>query len=198
MNLNDKKDLLNRIRNGDEPVIDELYIQYRKPFMQWLFKKFGCSQDDAADIFQETIITFYDNVVSGKLTKLTSAVSTYVFSIGRNKAHEHLRREGKIPVSTDEQALRHLAVSEDTPDKAEKEKILLKVEEALNQLGEPCKSLLERFYYYKMSVKEIVERMDYKNESSARTAKYKCLQRLKSIVGEQNFEPGKDKAHGNQ
>ena len=42
------------------------------------------SREEAIDIFQEAVIAFYENVRDGKF-KGESAISTYVFSIGKFK-----------------------------------------------------------------------------------------------------------------
>lgn len=49
----------------------------------------------------------------------------------------------------------------------------------MENLGEPCKTLLKDFYVYKLSMDEISEKFGYTNSDNAKTQKYKCLQRLK-------------------
>ncbi|HKZ67104.1 MAG TPA: hypothetical protein VJ111_12135, partial [Chitinophagaceae bacterium] len=52
---------------------------------------------------------------------------------------------------------------------------------AINNLGEPCKSLLEAFYLQKKNMQEIAINFGYTNAENAKTQKYKCLMRLKKI-----------------
>ena len=40
--------------------------------------------EDATDIFQDTMVCLYENVVSEKLEVMSSTFKTYVFSIGKN------------------------------------------------------------------------------------------------------------------
>jgi len=58
---------------------------------------------------------------------------------------------------------------------------LIIMENALNKIGEPCKSLLEAYYLQKKSMPEIAEFFGYTNADNAKTQKYKCLVRLKKI-----------------
>ncbi len=50
------------------------------------------------------------------------------------------------------------------------------------QIGEPCKTLLELFYYYSWSMAEIAERMNYNNANVAKTQKSRCVKQLKQMV----------------
>ncbi len=52
---------------------------------------------------------------------------------------------------------------------------------SLDQLGEPCKTILRDFYLYNKSMEEITDKFGYTNADNAKTQKYKCLQRLKAL-----------------
>ena len=52
---------------------------------------------------------------------------------------------------------------------------------SLDRIGEPCKSLLQEFYYHGSSMAIIVQKLGYKNEDAAKSQKYKCLVRLRAI-----------------
>jgi hypothetical protein len=55
------------------------------------------------------------------------------------------------------------------------------MEKAINNLGEPCKSLLEAFYMQKKNMQEIAASFGYTNPDNAKNQKYKCLMRLKKL-----------------
>jgi RNA polymerase sigma factor (sigma-70 family) len=65
------------------------------------------------------------------------------------------------------------------------EESLQLIETCLDRLGEPCKSLLELYYYHSMSMEEIAERMNYKNRFTSKNLKYKCINRLRRIYIEE-------------
>jgi hypothetical protein len=52
---------------------------------------------------------------------------------------------------------------------------------AIEQLGEPCRTLLEDFYMGNLTMEQISEKFGYTNADNAKNQKYKCLQRLKKI-----------------
>lgn len=52
---------------------------------------------------------------------------------------------------------------------------------SLDRIGEPCKSLLKEVYYQRSSMTAIAKQLGYKNEDAAKSQKYKCLVRLRTI-----------------
>ena len=55
------------------------------------------------------------------------------------------------------------------------------MDEALKKIGEPCKSLLEAYYFNKKHMLDIAKEFNYTNADNAKTQKYKCLMRLKKL-----------------
>lgn len=56
------------------------------------------------------------------------------------------------------------------------------VNDAIEKLGDPCKQLLECFYYKNMSCDEIAKSLGYKNTASAKNQKYRYLEWIRSTV----------------
>lgn len=56
------------------------------------------------------------------------------------------------------------------------------VRTTIETLGDPCKQLLECFYYKNMNWDEIASKLGYSNAASARNQKYKCLERIRKTV----------------
>ena len=54
----------------------------------------------------------------------------------------------------------------------------------METIGEPCKSILELFYFRGFSMEAIAERLQYKNENVVKTQKLRCLTSLKNMVRE--------------
>ena len=55
------------------------------------------------------------------------------------------------------------------------------MKKALENLGEPCKTIIQDFYIHNLSMQDICEKFGYTNTDNAKTQKYKCLQRLKKL-----------------
>jgi DNA-directed RNA polymerase specialized sigma24 family protein len=66
-------------------------------------------------------------------------------------------------------------------DPESREELIELSKACLLKLGDPCKQVLESYYYHRKSMQEIALWLGYKNEQTARNQKYKCLLRLREI-----------------
>lgn len=177
--------MLAAIKNGDESALKRLYKEYRIPFIQWITGTYRLSEQDAQDIFQNVIIIFYDQISTGKLTELRSSVKTYLFGIGKNLARDFMRKQQKYPEGPSELLINHIVDESGYADKMQFEDDLRNAWRGLNIMGDPCKSILQLFYFDRQSLESICTLMQYKNAETVKVKKFKCLQRLKKlIVGE--------------
>jgi RNA polymerase sigma factor (sigma-70 family) len=116
--------------------------------------------------------------VSGKLSEVKSSIKTYLFAIGKNKVFEGYRRQARTrtvntPVPDCEEP------AGDEPEYNERLLELSKV--CLTKLGDPCRQILESYYYHRKSMQAIATGLGYKNEQTAKNQKYKCLLRLREM-----------------
>jgi RNA polymerase sigma-70 factor (ECF subfamily) len=180
--------LIFRLKRGDKKALEEIYRKYRLSFVNWITFAHQCSHDRAVDIFQYSILSFYENVVDGSVEEMNDAgIKTYLFSIGKNKFLSDNRREAKMSYQEEleEYGLDEIQIPND--DIKEKRAFLSNV---LNNLGSPCSDILRLFYFNNLSADEIAEVMNYKNGNTVKNLKYKCLQRIKKAVNT-------DEKHGN-
>jgi RNA polymerase sigma factor (sigma-70 family) len=169
------------IKSGNEQALTKIYKAYRDEFIRWSGRHYQCPEEVAKDIYQVSIVIFYENIVSGKLTELKSSIKTYLFAIGKNKIleqHVEMKRQEKMQENFIYEPL------EEYVNPEEKEEVFRAMEKALSGLGEPCKTLLELYYYKNFSIEQIAKVMGYKGNDSAKTQKYKCLMRLKKMVAD--------------
>jgi len=93
--MTEDQDLLDRLKQDDLTALDEVYISYKETFL--LFgRTFSAPDEDITDIYQDTMISLYENVKNGKLETLTSSLKTYLFAIGRFKIYKQMERNKKI------------------------------------------------------------------------------------------------------
>jgi RNA polymerase sigma-70 factor (ECF subfamily) len=174
-----QEDIIFKIRSGGQSELAAVYEEFRAEFLHWITREYRCSQEDGQDIYQVTIIIFFDNIRQGKLQHLVSSVKTYLFGIGKNLALENLRKEKKFVPMDQEKWLRNSLVDEPTPHV--EESVFAQAKEALQKLGQPCQRLIELFYYEKKSMPEITEALGYKNPDTAKNQKCKCMARLRKL-----------------
>ncbi|RZL13780.1 MAG: sigma-70 family RNA polymerase sigma factor, partial [Pedobacter sp.] len=74
-----------------------------------------------------------------------------------------------------------LTVDEDVEQQQQTDLDFEKMKDALEKLGEPCRTIIQDFYLNNLSMQDICEKFGYTNTDNAKTQKYKCLQRLKKL-----------------
>lgn len=178
------EELLRNIRRKGMVAVEPVYVEHRDTFVRYA-ARFGLSQAACLDVYQDAIIAFYENVQAGKLTKLTSSVKTYLFSVGKYLILNRLKAEQKtIPSSV----LEFGAVEADVY--AFEEIVLTdrqqQLRRALEELGGQCKELITLFYYHRYSIKSIQQEMNYSNENTVKAAKSRCMKKLKELVANKN------------
>lgn len=169
--------MIEQIKNGDTKPLVELYILYQEEFIVWSVSKFGIPEEEAKDIFQDTIVAFYNNIISGKLTELSSNVKTYLFAIGKFTIYNYLKKNSNrgniLPLEfiKDENSI---AMAEIENDDELQELIAALIE----KLPEKDKEILKKYYFERKSFKEIANEMGYASEEVARKKKHFSLKKL--------------------
>ncbi len=173
--------LIFRLRRGDKDALEEIYRLYRPSFIKWITYSHKCNEEQAIDIFQYAILSFYENVVDGVIEEMNDAgIKTYLYSIGKNKMLADNRRNSKISFNPDyeDRLLIEELDSEGEPLQLKIEKI----KDVIQKLQNPCADILRLFYFNNLSTDEIAEIMGYKNGNTVKNLKYKCIQRIKKLL----------------
>lgn len=172
--------IIESIKKGDKKPLAEVYKTFRLEFVNWATAHYTCSRDEARDIYQAVIITLYDNIQKGKLEQLSGSIKTYLFAIGKYKILELRRADTKYNghASVDEMELEDV----NNWEKEKKENDLHLVEQAMQKLGEPCKTLLELYYLHGMGLDELSKHLNYKNSDTIKNIKCRCLIKLRELV----------------
>ncbi|MBO3698724.1 RNA polymerase sigma factor [Roseivirga sp. E12] len=171
--------LILRLRNGDRTALEDIYKKYRASFLKWITYTHKCTDDEAVDIFQYSILSFYENVLEESFEEMNEAgIKTYLYSIGKNKLLADSRKNSKISYQEEIDEDELFEVLEE--DDSEKEVRLNKIKKLVSELGEPCSEILRLFYFSNLSNDEIAEVMRYKNGNTVKNLKYKCIQRIKN------------------
>ncbi len=151
------------------------------------------NSDEARDIFQEAMIVVYEKAISGSF-ELHCQLKTYIYSVCRRlwlKRSQQLQRYGSLAENVEET----VSVEEDLEVHEKHNADFIMMEEAMNKIGEPCKSLLDAYYIQKKNMQEIAVDFGYTNADNAKTQKYKCLVRLKKIFFTHYKNGNSDRGH---
>ena len=185
-------DLLARCRRGDADAWDQLFNLHYAAAGRFIFQlSHQFTQEDAEEICQEVFLSVIKNIDSfhGE-----SQFQTWLFRIAANKARDYRERQhaakrggGQIPLSLNAEdpesgLLLDPPSSAPGPDAAliNSEKMVL-VQRALEQLGEPCREIIELRYFGDLSYEEIACALEL-NVKTVSSRLSKCLDRLEGIA----------------
>ena len=170
--------LLKGLAQNDKSAIEAIYRENYAVIQAFILNNNG-SVEDARDIFQETMIVLYEKSRLETFS-LNCQIKTYVYSVCRRLWLKRLQQLNKF--STQVESLEEtVPVEEEIEEHEKKNNDFILMENAMNKIGEPCKSLLDGYYLQKKSMQEIAEDFGYTNADNAKTQKYKCLVRLKKL-----------------
>jgi len=171
--------LLKGLARSDKRSVEVIYSQNYN-LVQALVVNNNGTIDDAKDIFQEAMMVLFDKARSGNF-ELNCQIRTYLYSVARRLWLKRLSQGNRHIADFDDTNETQIAVDSDMADHEQKDAEFDMMHTAISTLGEPCKSLLEAFYFKNHSMQEIAENFGYTNSENAKTQKYKCLMRLKKI-----------------
>ncbi len=176
--LNDKE-ILKAIRTGDnESVLSNLYKDVLPHIKKYITSNSG-SHEDAKDIFQDTVVIFYNQVKLNKFDE-RKEIGAFMFSVARNLWINKAKRDNRL-VNTAEFDDSEEEGTDVLADMITAEKAKA-IEDIMDKVGEECKKLLMYTIYDKISLKEIAVKMDYSSDQVAKTYSYRCRQKLFNLV----------------
>ena len=159
------------------------YRRFRNEFVAWAGKNFSADAEDAKDVFQETLLVFYEQRQSGQLDTFTGNIKTYLFAIGKNLLLSRLRKSRIAGNHSQWYAIhvqgQHVA---DAQERMERDEDLSKVREHLEKLSPADKRVLELYYVERLDMATIAEAMGYASANVAKKKKCIALKRLMEKV----------------
>ncbi|GAB3423211.1 RNA polymerase sigma factor [Niabella aquatica] len=179
--------LLKGLARSDKKSVEIIYSQNYN-LVQALVVNNNGTVDDAKDIFQEAMMVLFDKARSGDF-ELNCQIRTYLYSVARRLWLKKLSQGNRHVAEFDDTSETQVAVENDVVEHEQKDAEFDMMHTAISTLGEPCKSLLEAFYFKSHSMQDIAESFGYTNAENAKTQKYKCLMRLKKIFFSQYKKP---------
>ena len=161
-------------------AIRYIYRQYSRATSSFIMQ-LGGSEQDADDIFQETVVAFIEVVQKGKY-RGEASVKTFLNSIARNYWFNEIKKRDRSGLRDKQFELSREKNEADVSHYISEMERKRQLRDLVDQLGESCRKVLLLFYYENLSMKEMVEHLPYDNEQVVRNKKYKCLQALAGLI----------------
>lgn len=176
--MNRESRLIEQIKSGDHKAIEGIYKRFKVDFLEFS-SRFSISEEDAVDIYQDSIVVLYENILSGKLTSLSSSVKTYLFAIGKYKIYNSLKVKPTIENIDDYE---YTLEEEDNDEFLLQEENIKKMQRAYQQLGSRCQEVIRLFYYEGQTIEEIKERLDYTTKDVVKSQKSRCIKQIRKLL----------------
>ena len=163
----------------------------RSKVFAYLHKAFNMEDADLEDIFQEASMALYLNIKEGKLSQLTSSLSTYFLRICINQTLKFLSKKKRtVPLFDESSVIRKdefLADKIDTlyhwstEDQSQEEQSYREriVNAVLESLPETCRNIFHGYYWNNLTTSVIADMYGFANANSVKTQKYKCVSKFK-------------------
>ena len=185
-------ELLRRCRRGEAGAWDELFNRHYAAAGRFVFQlRHDFSREDVEEICQEVFLSVIRNLSS---FQGGSQFQTWLFRIAANKARDYRQRQhaakrggGQAPVSLQAEDPES-GLTLDPPGNTPPPDVALMnaeqaglVHQALEQLEEPCREIIQLRYFGDLSYEEISRTLDL-NPKTVSSRLSKCLDRLEGIV----------------
>ncbi len=174
-----ENEILERIRSKDRATLSTIYKEGYPMVEKYVLNNSG-SQTDAQDVFQDAMYLLIKKAALNEF-RLSSKPSTFIFGIAKNLWLKQLSK-GKVDALA-LQIENDLNTDEDVVDLNQLTRVK-QMKTCLINLGQPCQTILEQFYFIGTSMKEIAKMLHYTNANNAKNQKYKCFMRLKKMMTE--------------
>jgi RNA polymerase sigma factor (sigma-70 family) len=169
---------------SDKTTLNEailfIYRQYSQTVSSFLIG-YGASEQDADDVFQETVIAFINIVQQGKF-RMEASIKTFLVSVARNIWRNEMKKRQRTDFREQRFELGRAQNEDGINEMINESEKKRQLRDLVFKLGEPCQKLLMLFYYENLSMKEMLNYLPYENEQVVRNKKYKCLQQLTDIM----------------
>ncbi len=164
------------LKARDNQAYEILYKFYFPSVRNFITKNSG-TEDDAKDVFQETLIVLLEKVSSDGFN-LTSSLKTYVFAISSNLWLKRLRATSRFSATKIDVYEQYLIDYEEAETEIHKEH-QRKTSSIFSRMTHKCIILLKAIFYDGKNISEVTEEFGYTNKHSAQNQKYKCLEQAR-------------------
>lgn len=171
--------LIKGLLEGKAACMEYIYREYF-PMVRSIVTTQKGNLEDAEDIFHDGLIIVYNRLKSNTFS-LNSSLKTYLFSVCRNIWKRRLERKFRLLYGTDMQdQSRSEPCSPEVAEEADAEKFRL-FRKHLGDMPDFCRSLLT-YYFQKIPLTVIAEKMNYKDAEYVKARKYYCKNLLRKKI----------------
>ena len=170
------------LRKRDNRVLEYIYKNTFNPVKQLILNNAG-SENDAEDIFQEALIIIFKKLKEDQKFVLTSAFTTYIYSISRLLWLKHLRNIKKIEIDPLNRDLEE-KIEFEPPSPVQDQDLRMAIyQRTLLQIPEDCQNIL-RLTAQDLTSSEIARQLGFRSEGYVRKRRHFCKEYLINKIKE--------------
>lgn len=175
---------LQALASGDMHVLEEIYVRHRDEFLAWAGTRFGESdRQELLDAWHDAVIMFYEQVSDGRLTRLTCAMRTYLFTIGFRRMLTLRKKKGRSELKEDFHANDDMAETINMDEWVDMDERCYKIcMQAVEDLPTQSRRILVLRYLEGKELAEILRIMKYKSANSVSVTLSRALNTLREIL----------------
>ena len=179
-------DFIELVKSNDRKRLGEFYILNKDKFIGWARKRFDVDEDTIVDVYQDAMVTLYQNIMDKKVTEFSVAPAAYLFGIGKNIMLKRNLKSNRVKLTDDISTEGTQALDYEIYDKIEDDHRSQLLKDALYKLKGNCREILRLFYYERNSIESIMLKMNYGSVQVVKTRKNQCMNKLKEIFAQSN------------
>ena len=161
------------LRRRDEAAFRLIYTRYY-PMVEWIVLRNQGTKDDAADVFQETMLVLIRNLDSDDW-QLTASLKTYLYAVSHKRWMKRLHQKTRYE-RVQKETLNEWA---DEPAVCETDTVSTHpLSRWLQQITQHCQRLLQLLFFENRKIADA----GYKNAHTAQNQQYKCLQQIRRVA----------------
>lgn len=183
-----------------DPIMERGLHKLCKEYYDKIFHKPNVDVEGMKDIFQSSLLALWDNIRNRRLyvedgelkgkdgSTFTSTLTTYFMGIVNNKYLEWLRKNPIVPsIKLEKEKVPEDFSDDDIVDGFDEDDETYRrrriVSHRVSHLAKQCNKILTLYYYEEKDYDEIMVLMPtFQSKDALKTAKYKCLKRLRESV----------------
>lgn len=179
----DNQALLKALRRGENAAFAYLYQRYFRVVSAMVRRNSG-DEEDAKEVFQETMIALFKKVRDQPDFQLTVEWSTFIYAVARNYWYSKLKkRSNRTEVAFEDTLV--VEKTENPFDMADHEQAMeekhIRVKTAFSSLKKECQDILDAAFYKKLSGSDIAKLLGY-SEDFVKVKKFRCMEELRKRV----------------
>lgn len=171
------QEIVNGLKANDNKAYETVYKQYYPPVKNFICKNSG-SEDDAKDVFQETVLVLLAKIPQNDF-KLSSSLKTYIFAISSNLWLKRLRSINKLVSIESTIYEKYLADYEEVETDSSIKNQLARI---YRKITGKCQTLLTAIFYDEKNIDTVTKEFGYTNKHNAQNQKFKCLEQARKGI----------------